>query len=267
VPNAAIAPPSSSRRARLLFAVAVALVAAACLLPRIPQDPAYHRFADTRSFLGIPNALNVLSNLPLALAGLLGLSTLARQARRAGLVPEALPGYGVFFAGALLTGFGSASYHWAPGNETLVWDRLPMTLAFAGFLCSLVAERVSPRWGRALVAPLVIAGLASVIYWRATELRGEGDLRPYALMQFGPLVLLPLLLALYPAPSSPNPSRSARWLPAAFALYALAKVFEHYDADILALGGSVSGHTLKHLAAGLSVLCIERSLPRDSRVA
>lgn len=254
----------AKNRARLLLAVALALVVATGLLPRVPQDPAYHRFADSRAFLEIPNALNVLSNLPLALVGLLGFSTLARSVRKAGLAPEAWPGYGVFFAGAFLTGFGSAYYHWAPDNETLVWDRLPMTLAFAGFLCALVAERVSPLWGRSLVAPLVLAGVASVLYWRATELRGEGDLRPYALMQFGPLVLLPLLLVLFPARPEP-PDRSSRWLPAAFAFYALAKVFERFDADLLALGAIASGHTLKHLAAALSVLCIERSLPRESR--
>jgi hypothetical protein len=256
---------AGKKRARILLAVAAALIVAACLLPRVPQDPAYHRFADARVFLGIPNALNVLSNLPFLFLGPLGFLTLARSARTSRLVPEARLGYSVFFAGVFLTGLGSAYYHWAPDNQTLVWDRLPMTLAFAGFLCALVAERVSLRWGRNLVAPLVLAGIASVLYWRATELRGAGDLRPYALMQFGPIVLLPILLLLFPNPF-PTPGRRAGWLPAAFVFYALAKVFEHWDAALLALGGIASGHTLKHLAAGLSVLCIERSLRRGPRI-
>ena len=33
-------------------------------LPPIPQDQAYHQFADHRTLLGIPNFWNVVSNVP-----------------------------------------------------------------------------------------------------------------------------------------------------------------------------------------------------------
>ena len=38
----------------------------------------------------------------------------------------------MFFLGLFLTGFGSGYYHWEPTNDTLVLDRLPMTILFAG---------------------------------------------------------------------------------------------------------------------------------------
>ncbi len=247
------------RRGRLLLGVALVLIGAAVLAPRVAQDPEYHLLADGRTLLGVPNALNVLSNIPFALVGLSGLLALGRNRS---LPAAAQPGYLVFFAGVFLTAFGSAGYHWAPDNARLVWDRLPMTLAFAGLLGGLVAERVDPRWGRALVLPLGVLGIASVGYWHWTELRGAGDLRPYGLMQFGPLVLLPLILALYPG----RPG-STRWLTGALVLYALAKVCESADASIWALGLSVSGHTWKHLLAAGGIWCIERSLAGDSAQA
>jgi len=49
-------------------------VAAALILPPIPQDPAYHKFADSRVFLGMPNVLDVLSNIPLVILGLIGIA-------------------------------------------------------------------------------------------------------------------------------------------------------------------------------------------------
>jgi hypothetical protein len=52
-----------------------ALAAAAVIgaLPRIPQDPAYHRFADRRTIWGLPHGLDVWSNLAFPLVGLWGL--------------------------------------------------------------------------------------------------------------------------------------------------------------------------------------------------
>jgi hypothetical protein len=72
-----------------------------------------------------------------------------------------------------------------------------------------------------------------------------GDLRPYAWVQFTPLVLVAAILVVdSPAPAERRP------LAAAIVLYGLAKVFELLDPQIFAaLGGLVSGHALKHLAA------------------
>src|SRR5436190_12124751 len=123
-----------TRRIAIIGLVFGLLIVVAAFVPRITQDPAYHNFADQRSWLGIPNTLNVVSNLPFLLVGILGF--FAR--------PRDLP-YVVLFCGVTLTAFGSSWYHWSPNNATLVWDRLPMAVGFMGLLAAITAERISTR--------------------------------------------------------------------------------------------------------------------------
>lgn len=239
------------------FVLAIA-VALACLgaLARAPlaQDPAYHLMADQRSLLGIPNGLNVLSNLPFAVVGLLGLAVTFRRGVGCPapfLDPWERWPYAALFAGAVLTAFGSAYYHLAPNNARLVWDRLPMTLGFMGLLTAMLAERVSLPVGRLLFGPLLALGAGSVAYWYWSELRGAGDLRYYGLVQFGSLLLVLLLLLLYPARYA-----GTGYLFAGIGAYAGAMWLEHADQRIFGLGQIVSGHTLKHLAAAAGVACV-----------
>jgi hypothetical protein len=249
-----------TRRARLglVWTLLGVAVLAAALAPPIPQDPAYHRMADERAMGGIPHALNVLSNAPFVLVGVLGLWSL-RPCGSKGGVPlvetrERWP-YGVFFAGLGLTGLGSAYYHLATGNERLVWDRLPLAITLMGLFAATIVERIDVKAGLVLLGPLVAIGIASVLLWSAGERRGQGDLRLYALVQFYPVLAIPLMALLFP-------SRYTRsWdLVTVVALYGLAKVFELLDARIFSLGGVVSGHTLKHVAAALSGYWVWRML-------
>ena len=228
-------------RVAVLVAAALAATAAAFAFPPIAQDPAYHAFADRRRIWGVPNALNVLSNLPFTVVGALGVSVVWRRGSGPAWERAALL---ALFLGVGLTGFGSAWYHLAPTTMTLFWDRLPMTLAFMALLALTLGERVSERAGPWLLPLCLAAGVGSVAHWQLGERVGAGDLRLYALVQFFPMLALPLALALYPR----------RWIRGADLLvavgwYALSKVFEALDAPIFALGGVVSGHTLKHLAA------------------
>jgi hypothetical protein len=146
---------------------------------------------------------------------------------------------------------GSAYYHLAPGDDTLVWDRLPLSVALMGLFAAVVADRIGVGAGLALLGPLVVLGLGSVLWWHAGEAQGRGDLRLYALVQFYPLVAVPLTLGLF----RPRYTLGAAVM-AAVAVYAGAKVFEWLDAPILALGGILSGHTLKHVAAAAAGLLI-----------
>ena len=222
--------------------------------PPVAQDPAYHLMADHRPLLGIPNCLNVLSNLPFALAGLLGLAAVfGRETGTARVFRdrwERWP-YAVLFAGTALTTLGSAYYHLSPDNARLVWDRLPMTLGFMGLLTALLAERVDLRVGRLLLWPLLVLGVGSVASWYWSELHGRGDLRLYLLVQYGSLLLVLLLLLLYP-PRYPGTA----YLVVGLGVYAAAKWLEAADHRIFALGHIVSGHTLKHLAAAGAVACL-----------
>ena len=230
----------------LLGSAAVAIVAVLVAGP-IPQDPAYHRFADTRSWLGIPNALNVLSNVAFAIVGAAGLS-LVLDGSGGTKDGSARRSWQVLFLAVLLTSFGSAWYHVAPSNESLVWDRLPMAIGFMGLLAAIIAERVDARLGARLLWPLVLLGVAGVVAWILSERRGAGDLRPYILVQYWPLLAIPLLLVV-----CPRPDGSTQAFLVALGFYVLAKVAEVADEPIFRLGHVVSGHTLKHLLAAAGI--------------
>jgi hypothetical protein len=241
----------------LTGAVLVAVIAT-FLFPAIPQSEAYHNFADARALLGIPNCLNVISNVFFLLVGLLGIRFVFGGAARkaaAFLDPRERWPYFVFFVGVTLTAFGSSYYHLNPNDRTLVWDRIPMTIGFMALVAAMLAERIGVKLGTWLLFPLVALGAASVIYWDVTQSRGRGDLRPYALAQFGSLLVVVLLIALFP----PRYTRTMDF-GIALAFYALAKLLEATDRPIFAVGHIVSGHTLKHLAAALSTYWILRML-------
>jgi hypothetical protein len=227
--------------------VAIALVLISwVLMPVVTQDPAYHRYADERSWLGIPYAANVLSNVAFVLVGGLGLVRLASP-RRAPLAPATAAGAWCMAFGLAATGLGSAWYHLEPTNATLFWDRLPMTLVFAGVIGTAIAQRVGTDAARRTLAALVPLGLASVLWWRLS-----GDLSLYAALQLGGALLLLVLVVATRSGADPFP-----W-PWVLAWYVLAKLAEYADRGIWdATGGIVAGHTLKHLlaaAAGAAAL-------------
>jgi Ceramidase len=228
----------------------LAIVVVAFMQP-IPQDLAYHNFVDQRELFGVPNFWNVASNVPFVIAGLLGLLLLVKQQPLVGGLTELLPAYQVFFAGVLLTGFGSAYYHLDPSNASLVWDRLPMTLAFMAFFAMIVGEYLAPGVGRALLWPLLLVGVLSIVYWHMTERAGHGDLRPYALVQFLPMVLIPLILLMFRSRLN-----GSIFIWGMIAAYVVSKIAEYYDAQIFASLGMLSGHSIKHIVAAVGTLFI-----------
>jgi hypothetical protein len=245
-------------RVLVLAGLAAGAVALALTFPPLEQKLAYHQFADQRTLLGIPHCFNVVSNLPFLVVGVLGLRfVLSREAVRPGgpfRQPAERWPYLLFFLGVGLSAFGSAYYHLAPTNDRLLWDRLPMAVAFMSLFAAVLGERVGVKFGLGLLPVLVAAGLASVLYWHTTEVRGQGDLRFYYLVQFYPMLAMPLLLLFFP----PRYTRTVD-LVAALGWYVLAKVCEHpLDGPIYGLGHWVSGHTLKHLAAAAAAYWVLR---------
>lgn len=216
----------------------------------VAQDLAYHRFSDTRTLLGIPHALNTLSNLPFMLVGILGLRDLQQLSADRYLTGFRIA-YGLLFAGTLLVGFGSAWYHLHPDNDSLVWDRLPMSLAFMALFSIIVAEFVSRSIGCRMLWPAVITGLGSVIYWAVSERLQHGDLRPYLLVQFLPMLLIPMILLTRRGSFS---HVSGYW--GLLACYLLAKAAELLDGEIHQWLGWISGHSLKHLLAAIGLLIL-----------
>ncbi len=123
-----------------------------------------------------------------------------------------------------------------------------MSVAFMALLSLLIGERVSWRLGATLLWPLVAIGVGSVLYWAWTEARGAGDLRPYGLVQFLPMLLIPILLIFFPAAGvalcgsgirSPlTPSRSSPSI-------SMHRSTTH---------STLSGHSIKHFVSALAVL-------------
>jgi hypothetical protein len=237
-----------SHRLYLIAFITVLAVVIVLGLKPISQAVSYHHFCDTRIFWGIPDFANVVSNLPFVVIGIAGLISLKRSSAPASTAVS----YFFLFIGIFFTGIGSAYYHLSPNNDTLVFDRLPITIVFMSLLAAVAGESIGPRAAALALAPLLLAGAGSIWWWHYT-----GDLRPYVVVQYYPILLIPAILLLFPSAAGKR-----GWPPllAAIGWYAVAKVFDQLDCPIYSLGGFVSGHTLKHLAAAVSTwLLVKRS--------
>jgi hypothetical protein len=120
-----------------------------------------------------------------------------------------------------------------------------MAIGFMSFFALVLGERIGGPVARRLLVPLVALGVASVLHWHYTETLGRGDERLYTLVQYFPMVALPLLLLWFPTGAS-----STRGLFAVLGFYAVSHLFELADRPIFAItNGLVSGHTIKHVCA------------------
>ena len=226
----------------------IAALIAVMALPPIAQDPSYHDFADRRTFFDIPNFLDVTTNLAFLAVGIAGIGWCANGR---GAVGRA--GHGWPASSARRWCAGSGYYHLAPDNSTLVWDRVPMSIGFMGLLVAVLAEHINLRLERILLVPAILFGIASVMVWHVTD-----DLRLYAWVQFMPLLVIPAMLLLF---DSPYTHRGL--LLVALAIYAVAKLAEHYDRAVFtATGQIISGHSLKHLLAALALFVVYGMLRR-----
>ena len=232
---------------RLLPLAAIAAIAA--FIPAIPQNQLYHAFADSRTIFGIPNFWNVASNLPFLIVALYGLKSFrSTTAFKASWERTA---YSLVLFGTAAVSFGSAYYHSHPDDDHLFWDRLPMAIVFTAIVASTVGERYRGRAGRLLLWPLLALGIASVFEWRWT-----GDLRLYAIVQFGAMAVAIVMVWTHPPLYTEESGIRLLGL-----FYVLAKLLESFDAQlghVLATGG----HPWKHLSAALAMWFYVRAIAR-----
>ncbi len=252
-------------RLRVLIVFSLCVVLLAVAMPPVSQPQAYHQFADQRLMLGIPNFMNVVSNLAILLSGLAGLSFLWRTYRAPGQrvfhsSVEFWP-YLVLFVSVVMTAPGSAYYHWEPDNISLLWDRLPIAVGVTALLASAFSERIHPQLGLWSLPALVLMGAGSVIYWYWGEQQGVGNLNYYIVIQFYSLLLIVLLSLLLPS-SYTHGNDIYRVI----GIYAVAKLAETLDQQIFSLGQIVSGHTVKHLLAALAIWWIVKMLQKRSLI-
>jgi hypothetical protein len=218
----------------------------------IEQDTAFHLFADRRYWLKIFNFADVISNLPFLIVGLIGIKLCLKDSS------EICLSWLVFFIGLILVAMGSSYYHLQPNNQTLVWDRLPMTVSFMSLFVALVVENVSVYIEKKLLPAAILLGLSSVLYWQYS-----GDLRFYGLVQAGALIAIPVVLFFYTSNYSHR-----HYLMYSLLFYLLAKVFEVTDKLVFSLTNQlISGHTIKHLFAAVATYCVYLMLKKRNKLA
>jgi hypothetical protein len=225
-----------------LFAGLAAAVAVALWGPHVAQDAHFHAFADQRVVWGIPNALDVLSNLPFLVGGGWGLWVLQKM-------PNTLRAStqwklcAVFFAGLLLTALASGYYHLQPDDLGLAWDRLGMVVAFAGLAGLAAADRVSGRAGLSVALVVLLAGPIGILVWRST-----GNLLAWSVVQGGGMLLVLALGCCKPLAGAWRVS-----LALVIGIYVAAKLCEFADVEVFELTrGWLSGHSLKHMVAAVA---------------
>jgi hypothetical protein len=237
------------KKTQALAFVAIFLTFVAVLWAKgpLPQDITYHAFADQRTIFGIDNFWNVASNLPMFFLGIYGFALAFRNFRhRPDFTAQWIPVVLAF--GIFITSFGSAYYHYAPDNQTLVWDRLPMTLMFMPVFSLLIYDLIGPvlgKWAFYISVPL---GIFSIFHWQYTESMGVGDLRLYAFVQFFPMLIGPALILL-----SDKKTTYTKYFWLVLGWYIVAKLFEGFDHESYRICGFWSGHTLKHLIGAVSL--------------
>jgi len=242
-----------SRELILLVVVVIMLFAFMGKAP-VAQNLDYHAFVDTRAYFDIPNFFDVISNAAFFITGLIGLIvTLVKKPTKA------YSSWVVFYLGVILVSPGSAYYHWTPNNQTLVWDRLPMTVGFVGLFCALIALYINEKLAKLLLLPCLALGAWSVYFWSQHD-----DLRLYFFVQFMPLALIPLMAIMFR-----DREVKSRYLIIPLSFYVLAKIVEHKDPEIYAITkGFLSGHTLKHYLAAIAPLFLMKLMDsgRDSKI-
>lgn len=226
----------------ILLGIVTVLFLAIFFFDPYPQRLIYHDFADKRPIFGILNSFDVLSNIPFVITGLWGLVFMKKYP-----VKTAKLSWLFCFLGVFLVGFGSGYYHYTPNNQTLIWDRLPLTVGFMGIFSALLTTCISEKWEKFILPITVIFGASSVVYWAIYD-----DLRFYFYVQAIPLICIPFVISLFKSNEIKN-----TYLGGALSLYLLAKVLEFSDDRIFGFTSNlVSGHTLKHCFAALAPLVL-----------
>jgi len=239
----------------VLLASCLTLLALGTWGPTIAQPAHYHAFADQRSLFGVPNMMDVLSNLAFAGFGVFGAWRIWLLPAGA-LSPAQRSLAGLFFFGLVATAVCSGWYHLHPQDNGLAIDRYGMTLAFAGLLGLAGATQVSDRAGQWLALTVLVCGAWSIWSWSTTL-----NVLPWAVLQFGGIALMLGLGCLQPRADALPVS----WI-AVILLYAMAKVLELFDMPVYQLTGEqISGHTLKHIVASCAALPVLQATYRARR--
>ena len=228
---------------RLYLAALFVFIIMALFYGPISQPQEYHDFADDREILGVPNALDVMSNLAIIYPGVVGLAFIHESRNRTQVSEDEISIQITLFSGMILTFAGSVWFHLDPTDSTMLWDRLGMSVVIGSCISLLIHD----MWDRNLAAkihlPIIIASIVSVLWWPVFD-----DLRVYFIVKHHPFILFPIFLLcgrrIYDKVSG------YYW---GLSMFLLATIFEFADQQIFEITGIISRHTLKHIAAGIGL--------------
>ncbi|KAF3447533.1 hypothetical protein FNV43_RR12719 [Rhamnella rubrinervis] len=224
--------------------------------PKISHSPKHHLYADMRNFLGVPNTLNVITNFPFLVVGVLGFVFCIRGDFFNISLRGEVWGWALFYAGTAWVAYGSAYYHLKPGDSRVMWDTLPMMVAYSSLFSSFLVERVGKKIGLSCLFALLFAALLSTAYERTYN-----DLRLCMMFQLIPCIAIPGMTYVF----RPKYSHSKYWLWAT-GVYLLAKFEAAADRKIYRANRYlISGHSLHHLCLAivpflLSIMLMHRSI-------
>lgn len=234
----------------LLIVITIMAIVGLFVLSPIEQDKKYHDFCDSDTYFNIPNFWNVISNVPFLIIGLIGMY-------KASTLLDKKIQYILFFLGISLVSIGSGYYHLDPNNNTLVWDRLPMTISFMSLFSIIISEFIDLKIGLNLLFPALLIGLLSVVYWIVFN-----DLKIYILVQFFPILAIIVMLIFF---KSKYNLTIGYWL--LLLAYIVAKLFEHFDCQTQSTLKILSGHTLKHLIISIGIISLVYSYTKRKKNA
>ena len=203
---------------------------------KIPLPLEYHNFADQRSFLGIPNTMNVISNIAILIPAIYLLQIRKNKSTISNLLILHL----------VLLSVASSYYHWNPSDETIFWDILMIAVTI--MLVTIIIS--DTEYGIILYG----LGIMSILYWRYT-----GDLRLYILILIG--------VPLYIVFKYHKNSELRNYLIVFVIANILLRLTEHNDHLVYQItGNQISGHTLKHVFAGIMMMSVIKILQKVNKI-
>ena len=228
---------------RLYFAALFAFIIVALFYGPISQPQEYHDFADDREILGIPNALDVMSNLAIIYPGVVGLAFVHESRKLSKVSEDEISIQITLFSGMILTFAGSVWFHLEPNDSTMFWDRLGMSIVIGSCIALIINDLMDRNLAAKIHIPILIASIISVIWWPVFD-----DLRVYFIVKHQPFIIFPILLLF--GTRIYDKISGYYW---GLSMFVLATFFEFADQAIFDLTGFISGHTLKHIAAGIGL--------------
>ena len=207
--------------------------------------------ADVRALGALPNAVNVLSHLPLLVVALVaGRACLVRVRNGPRRVATWARGWALLFGCVTLGALSGAAFHAQPTIELQLLVDAAIGSASALVALLFLAERLNlgllrSRW---LLAALLSGPLAALLAGSSNDLRG------LIALEYLPLVLV--AMAVWRLPSHGMPGRD--WI-VAFAISVAAHLASWADLPLWRMTqGAIGGLALSHLLLALCVAWLAR---------